>query len=293
MLDRLRTEPVQRRIKLGDLELSYFEWPGTGPVVLFVHATGFHARCWDAVARELPGAHIIAVDLRGHGRSGKVGPYGWDVLANDIALLCDALQIEDCVGVGHSLGGHLITQTAAVRHRAFRSLLLVDPVVRAPEIFADLPQSTKQTTTNPATKRRRYFDGPQAMFERFESRLPYSAWNRVVLSDYCEHGLARDPDGKYELACPPEVEAAIYAAAGSVDIHVALPRIQIPVVVLRARPQLGGAAGYDFSSSPTWSELAASFPNGRDVQYPQLTHFIPMQVPEVVAEHVKQARAAN
>ena len=92
---------------------------------------------------------------------------------------------------------------------------------------------------------------------------------------------------------PPEVEAAIYAASGSVDIHVALPRIQIPVVVLRARPQLGGAAGYDFSSSPTWSELAASFPNCRDVHYPELTHFIPMQVPEVVAEHVNRALAAN
>jgi lipase len=131
------------------------------------------------------------------------------------------------------------------------------------------------------------------MFERFESRLPYSDWSPVVLSDYCEHGLTRSPDGKYELACPPEVEAAIYAGAGSVDIHVALSRIQIPVVVLRARPQLGDAAGFDFSSSPTWSELATRFPNGRDVHYPQLTHFIPMQVPEVVAEHVRQARTAH
>ncbi len=291
MADRMRNEPVEKRIHLGDLEMALFERPGAGPVVLFLHATGFHARCWDGVARELAGAHLIAVDLRGHGRSAKLGPYGWDVLARDIALLCDALQIEDCVGVGHSLGGHLITQTAAARPRSFRSLVLVDPVTLAPEIYANFPRPTERTAGNLVTKRQRHFDSPSAMYERFRSRLPFSAWKPEALSDYCEHGLQRGPAGKYDLACPPEVEAAVYAGTGSEDIHAALARIQIPVVVVRARSQLAGAASFDFSSSPTWPELAARFPNGRDVHYPELTHFIPMQAPEVVAEHVKHALA--
>ena len=39
----------------------------------------------------------------------------------------------------------------------------------------------------------------------------------------------------------------------------------------------------DFSQSPTWEGLADAFPRGRDVYRPELTHFIPMQRPELVA----------
>ncbi|MCY4324386.1 MAG: hypothetical protein OXD00_12000, partial [Gammaproteobacteria bacterium] len=39
----------------------------------------------------------------------------------------------------------------------------------------------------------------------------------------------------------------------------------------------------DFSASPTWPELAARLPNGKDFYWPELSHFIPMQAPERVA----------
>jgi len=42
----------------------------------------------------------------------------------------------------------------------------------------------------------------------------------------------------------------------------------------------------DFSASPTWPELAAQFPRGQDVHLPELTHFIPMQDPQLVADFI-------
>ena len=61
------------RVAVRGIELAYFEWGvRVGPTVLMLHATGFHARCWDGVIRKLGASmHVIAVDQRGHGKSGK------------------------------------------------------------------------------------------------------------------------------------------------------------------------------------------------------------------------------
>ena len=59
-----------------------------------------------------------------------------------------------------------------------------------------------------------------------------------------------------------------------------------PVRVLRAQERDHSRQEMDFSSSPTWSGLADYLPNGRDYHFPDLTHFVPMQAPELVAAHI-------
>jgi hypothetical protein len=46
----------------------------------------------------------------------------------------------------------------------------------------------------------------------------------------------------------------------------------------------------DFTASPTWPGLAREFRRGTDVQLPDLTHFMPMQAPALIAEYVRGAR---
>jgi hypothetical protein len=126
------------------------------------------------------------------------------------------------------------------------------------------------------------------MYERFADRFPFSAWQPEVLEDYCRWGVLPAPDGDgYELACPPVVEASIYMGNAGTDVHTLVPGIELPVTVLRARmrtPEDGDEM--DFSKSPTWPGLADEFPNGRDVYLPELTHFIPMQDPALVARYI-------
>jgi pimeloyl-ACP methyl ester carboxylesterase len=45
----------------------------------------------------------------------------------------------------------------------------------------------------------------------------------------------------------------------------------------------------DFTASPTWPDLAKQFPNAQDVYLPDLTHFIPMQDPGLVADFMLAA----
>jgi hypothetical protein len=49
----------------------------------------------------------------------------------------------------------------------------------------------------------------------------------------------------------------------------------------------------DFASSPTWHGVAAAFPDGRDVYLPELTHFIPMQDPELTARFIVDEHAVD
>ncbi len=292
--------PTERRVRIAAedadaVDLCVWEWEGASPSVLLVHATGFHARCWDAVIEQLPGVHCLAVDLRGHGRSSKCGPYGWSRFGDDITELARSCGLRGWLGVGHSLGGHVVTQVAAARPESFTSLLLIDPVILPPEVYSDLPPEFTPDQAHFTARRRRYFESPKAMFQRFEARMPYSEWRPEVLRAYCEYGLEASPEGApaaYTLACPPEVEAEIYSRSPFYSIYHLLPKVTHPVHVVRARCSPKLSTTTDFSSSPTWPELAAHFPRGRDTHVPELSHFIPMQSPERTAVWIREARDA-
>ncbi len=285
----MRGQPQQFEFQTSRIRLSYVEWGADhAPVVLLVHATGFHARCWDRTVAALPeGYRVIAVDMRGHGRSERRGPYLWAEFGRDLAELSAGLGLEGAIGVGHSMGGHCVTQVAARAPATFSRLLLVDPVILDPDAYVHRHQEFATAEDHPVARRRNHWASWEEMYARFADRHPFSLWRPDVLEDYCRYGVRPRPDGDgYELACPPIVEASIYMGNTKTDVHDLIPGIQLPVVVLRGRSREPDSTAMDFSGSPTWPALAAEFPNGRDVYLPALTHFIPMQDPALVARFI-------
>ncbi|MDE0659549.1 MAG: alpha/beta hydrolase [Gammaproteobacteria bacterium] len=296
----------ENRVAVRGIELAYFEWgPRVGPTVLMLHATGFHARCWDGVIRELTNSvHVVAVDQRGHGRSAKAPPYGWNEFGADAAALVEALDLVDVIGVGHSMGGHATVQAAGAHADRFRALLLVDPVILDPAAYTRrgmFPAAEE----HPVSRRRNRWTSAEEMFERFKDRHPFRVWIPEILMDYCRFGIVPDGDG-FVLGCPPHVEAAIYTGSAGRDIRETVAKVSKPVVVLRARVapsearrvsrhrrDAPDAGAMDFARSPTWPGLAAAFPNGRDVYHPELTHFMPMQAPDLVARYIRELAVAE
>jgi pimeloyl-ACP methyl ester carboxylesterase len=287
-------EPAQRRLRANGIQLACFEWgrafAGAQPSVLLVHATGFHARVWDEVIRRLGPRHAIAVDQRGHGRSEKLEVRHWHDLSLDLAALVRELGLEGAVGVGHSMGGHALVEAAAACPGAFRRLLLIDPVIASPQGYTrgGWRADTLRGEPHPTSKRKNRFRSPAEMLERFRDRLPYSLFDPAVLRDYCEWGLLPAPDGDgYVLACPPEIEASVYATAlTNPGVHASVRALEIPVTILRAREASGDLGVMDFTSSPTWPGLVRELPQGREVYLPDHTHFLPMEAPALVAAYV-------
>ncbi|MFI9047561.1 alpha/beta fold hydrolase [Streptomyces sp. NPDC053427] len=87
--------------------LAVRDFGGEGPAVLLLHGAGRTLVDWESIAPLLAAGHrVVAMDLRGHGRSedGAV-PWTFEVAVEDVATVLRAYGIPDAVVVGHSMGG--------------------------------------------------------------------------------------------------------------------------------------------------------------------------------------------
>ena len=99
-----------RTVDLGDVTLEVAEAGEGGRPVLLVH--GFTANRNEVADLIDPlaagGWHVVAPDLRGHGRSdhpSAAGAYSFEILAADVVALADHLSWQRFALVGHSMGG--------------------------------------------------------------------------------------------------------------------------------------------------------------------------------------------
>lgn len=282
--------PQQHTLVSGGDPLVVYEWGQPDqPTVIFFHATGFHARCWDELARALPDFHCYAVDSRGHGRSTQaLGANLWQQCGVDAANIARTLNLSGAIGVGHSMGGNMLVRAAAAVPDAFVALLLLDPVIFLREWYQ---RDTYTIEGNFVLSRRRDWDSWEAMFERFKARPPFAGWQAAILRDYCQYGLLPTETG-FTLACRPETEAHIYESAllkQNADVYEAIAGIRVPVRVLRcATPS---QAANDMLNSPTAPDLASHFRDGLDVPLADNSHFIPMESPSLVVAHIRELAA--
>jgi lipase len=282
-------EPIQRWVQINGIQVSYFEsglaWRGRGASMLLAHATGFHARCWDQVVAHLGERHVIALDQRGHGRTDKTPITGWQVFGRDLEAFVGALALHDVIGVGHSMGGHAMVEAAAAAPQCFQRLVLLDPVIGPPESYgATWSAALLAGGEHPTARRKHHFTSPEEMIERFRTRPPYASFTPAALRDYCVYGLLPAPQGGFELACPPRIEASIYMSSlSNPGVHDSVRALDLPVLVVRAKQPPTERDAMDFSFSPTWPGLAQALRRGRDLHWADRSHFMPMEIPQRVA----------
>ncbi len=277
-------------INIDNVSISYIEWrshlAGKKPSILFLHATGFHSRIWDQIAAQLSDHHVIAPDLRGHGQSAKLSIDHWSILSKDISNLIRALEIKSVIGVGHSVGGHALIESAVQLPDTFRHLLLLDPVVGSPDFYSQVQKRMPKDFLKPILERKYNFQSAQEMIDRFCNRRPYSLFTEECLKDYCIHGLHRSKNG-FTLACPPEIEASFYASSATNKSILDYAKcVSCAATIVRARDSLESKE-LSFEGSPTWPQLASIFANAKDIQLPDLSHFIPMQAPQLCLQFIE------
>ena len=85
------------------------------PTLVFVHCWCGDREFWreqlDVFARE---HRVVALDLSGHGASGAHAQPSLEALGGDVVAVVDALALERCVLVGHSLGGPVSLKAASL-----------------------------------------------------------------------------------------------------------------------------------------------------------------------------------
>lgn len=283
-----------KHLQVNGVDLAFFDKQADEPdlqTILLIHGLACHARCWDATLRLLNAPQrIVAIELRGHGRSEKRSPYHWHQFGRDLCMFIQTLDLQSVIAAGHSMGGHVLLQAASVLTRRFDGLLLLEPVVFNPRTYTssanvkifDSPED------HPFARRRSLWDSPQHWYDTIRAKSPFNLWTAEVLKDHCEYGLEPTADGHFQLRCPPLVEAEASLNCTDTNIHRVLPSVDIPTTVIRAKTAAGFRHPMDNIHSTTWAGLAENLPQGTDKYRPELSHFIPMQRPELVVEELSE-----
>ncbi|MFP6801561.1 MAG: alpha/beta hydrolase, partial [Pseudomonadales bacterium] len=257
-----KLECIEKNAIVNGIRLTYFErgmvYRGVKPTLLFVHATGFHARVWDKIINALGDFHSISVDQRGHGRSEKKKTQHWSEVITDTSEMIEQLDLTNIIAIGHSMGAHALIGAAPKAEHRFLKIIAIDPVIpEEADFMDDTPSPFNSAEEHPTAKRRNEFDSAEEMAERLKPKGSFGLFDPEMLMDYCRHGLLPNEKGKgYVLACPPHIEASVYMSSRSNhDIYDAVRSLSLPVLILRAKEPAKDRNAMDFSSSPTWPKL--------------------------------------
>ena len=109
---------ARKTVKLANgITLAYVEMGNSdGPAMLLIHGYTDNSRSWSLLAPYLKAHRMLAIDLRGHGKSDAPQCcYGYADFANDAALFLDAMGIAKADVIGHSLGS-MTAQLLAAQH---------------------------------------------------------------------------------------------------------------------------------------------------------------------------------
>ncbi len=117
----------------GRTTIAYRAWGqrGQGGMVL-VHGGAAHARWWDHIAPLLAGGHrVAALDLSGHGDSGRRDGYHLDTWAEEVLAVAAAAGIAGPpVLIGHSMGGFVALRAASIYGARLAGVVAIDSPVR-------------------------------------------------------------------------------------------------------------------------------------------------------------------
>lgn len=168
--EHLEIGPVELDVPVDGGSLRVLRWGAGDRVVLALHGITASAMSFPPVVRHLADdVSLVAPDLRGRGRSGKLpAPYGLTQHAADAVAVLDHLGIDTAVVMGESMGAYVAVVLAGRYPTRVDRLVLVDgglplpfalPEGIDPSVVADLgvaPMHDRLRRTYPT--REAYFD---------------------------------------------------------------------------------------------------------------------------------------
>jgi pimeloyl-ACP methyl ester carboxylesterase len=263
------------------------------PDLVFLHATGFNALTYRHLLAPLGERwRVVALDLRGHGRSRLPDDFKHldtlRVYARDLTALLPVL----CAGgrppvlAGHSLGGLVSVTASASRRDLATRLVLIDPVL-PPMPFIHYHQRLRRLMdriavlpiARGAIRRRNRFASKAEALAAYRGRGAFATWGEAFLADYVEDGFREASDG-VELACAPIWEATSFAALRH-DVAALLGRVRVPALILKGERES--------TIRERETRLRRLKPDLMIETIAGTTHFVPMEQPETVRARLEQA----
>jgi lipase len=169
------------------MRLHVWEWGDPdAPALVCLHGVTSHGGRFETLAERLAARHhVIAPDLRGHGRSGYEPPWSIDAHLED---LLDTIGPEHTVWLGHSYGGRLVAELAAREPDRIERAILLDPALQVlPHVALDMAEAERKDAS--------YSSVEEAVAVRYELGRVLLAPREVVEAADAIH-MDAGPDGR-------------------------------------------------------------------------------------------------
>ena len=120
----------ERYFNTGSIGLHFMEGPAAGEPLLLLHALFSKWREFAVILPDLEKtAHVFAVDLRGHGQSGRADSYRIESFVPDLASFIRGVVGKPAVVFGHSLGGMVGLMLGAAHPELVKALILGEAII--------------------------------------------------------------------------------------------------------------------------------------------------------------------
>jgi pimeloyl-ACP methyl ester carboxylesterase len=246
--------------RVRGIEMAY-EDEGRGTPLVLLHGFPFDRSMWREQARALSGTcRVVAPDLRG---LGETPPGGGEVtmgeMAEDVAALLDALNVERAVLGGLSMGGYVAFEFYRRFPQRVRALVLADT---RPQADTDEARRTREETA-----RRALSEGMEPIADSMMPKL-LSAATREGKPEVVERVrammLRTEPEG---------AAAALRAMAVRRDQTDLLASVDVPTLIV--------VGVEDTITPPSDAEaMAAKIKGARLVRLEGVAHVSNVELPE-------------
>jgi 3-oxoadipate enol-lactonase len=196
----------------------HFSRTGSGHPLILLHPLALSGAMWGAFAARLATRFdVIALDVRGHGRSGWSGaPFTVEDLGDDVLSLVDGLDLPAAHVIGMSMGGSVALAFASAHPERVSGLFLADTTawygVGAPETW---DQRAERVVAEPRA-----------------AQVPFQVDRWFTEPFRREHPEAVQPVVRVFLGTDSVAHAAACRALGAMDLRRKLGQITAPTVVV-------------------------------------------------------------
>lgn len=267
--------PKTLSVDIGDADLQYLYYHGSGRVMILLHATGFLPWLWHPIARQLSGEYrVIAPYFCDHRETDPLkGGLSWMKLAEDLCRMCEKLNIASPVLVGHSMGATVMAIAEAVHGPRAAAMILIEPIF-LPQDFYQLQLGVEDhPLARKSIRRRNSWEDSSAARAYLRGKGMFKRWDEEFLDLYIRHGMVEASSGGLALTCSPEKEASLFMGGMGYDPWPLLPKITCPVLVLEGQN----------SENRQYIDLktgASKIPRGSYRLVADAGHLIPMEKPK-------------
>lgn len=110
----------------------YHREMGSGRPMVILHGLFGFSDNWQTHAKKLSDYfRVILVDLRNHGRTEWSDDFSYDLMAQDVYELCQELNLQDVILVGHSMGGKVAMKFAKNHEDILSKIVIVDMGIKS------------------------------------------------------------------------------------------------------------------------------------------------------------------